>query len=41
MNVLKFFGALALLSIISYIFPFGDLIVTGVYWYALWKLVND
>lgn len=41
MNILKFFGALVLLSIISYIIPFGYLIATGVYWYALYKLVSD
>jgi hypothetical protein len=41
MNILKFLGILILLSIISYIFPFGYLIATGVYWYALYKLVSD
>ena len=41
MNILKFLGILILLSFISNYIPFGYLIATIIYWYALYKLVND
>lgn len=41
MPIIKFLGILILLTIASAIIPFGELITTAIYWYALWKLINE
>ena len=41
MPIIKFLGVLIVLTIAAAILPFGEMIKTAVYWYALWKLINE